>query len=384
MGKRSSATVDKRQTVRKTLDCEVKQISEREFEFVASTETMDRDGEVIRASGWQLDNYLKNPVVTWAHDYRSPPIGRSSSVAVDTEKGQLINTVEFPPDGAYPFADTIRRLVEAGFVKAESVGFVPLEEEGNTEGDLEDTLGLRRGRRADNTPRRIFTKMELLEIAICPIPANPDALAVAKSVGVITEAEFDQLVTKPEEEGGYIRVPVPGEEGKHDGHRIRTIDIDKDKGIKALYCGEDKVVITYLFDKDKGWTMESAQAWVKEHSKKEISQAELKDELDYALAAIRAVGIAAENQSIARALAGEIMRSTGSDMPVEIRIRKDRDRMMEIKGMADKISRLCDAEMEDMPEEEDEKEASITIDDIKTLVQTQMAQAIRKAQGKIG
>lgn len=73
----------------------------------------------------------------------------------------------------------------------------------------------------------------------------------------------------PEENDKNIRIPVSGEEGKHSGHKIRTIIISSDKGIKALYCIDDKKIITYIFAKNKGWTMESAKTWVTEHTKKE-------------------------------------------------------------------------------------------------------------------
>ncbi|NKI20347.1 hypothetical protein HFN20_03700 [Paenibacillus dendritiformis] len=48
----------------------------RVLRFIGSTETEDRDQDVIRATGWQLENYKKNPVFLWAHDYTVPPIGR--------------------------------------------------------------------------------------------------------------------------------------------------------------------------------------------------------------------------------------------------------------------------------------------------------------------
>lgn len=217
--------------VHKVLDCEVKKLDERTFEFTASTESMDREGEIIMASGWDLKNFKKNPVVTYAHDYKSLPIGRAPKVWV--ENGMLKNTVEFPPDGTYEFADVVRRLVAAGFLKTESVGFIPKEWD---DGD------------GEKSPKRTHKKQELLEIAIVPVPSNPDALVAAKSAGIITEKELE-LITKPEETENYIRIPVKAEEGKHDGHRIRMIDIDKDKGIRALYCGECKVIITYLFDR---------------------------------------------------------------------------------------------------------------------------------------
>jgi len=304
-------------------DCEVKKLGDRQYEFTASTETQDRDGEVIDAAGWDLKNFKKNPVIMYAHDYSSLPIGKASKVWVHS--GKLKNNVEFPPEGTYEFADIVERLVSEGFLKTESVGFIPRKWE---DGD------------GEKAPRRKYTQQELLEISIVPVPSNPDALREALEKGVISEEELEIVskpevdnctkdipaITKPEETDEYFRVPVSGEEGKHDGHRIRTIDVSKKEGIKALYCGECKKVITYLFSKDDDfdWTMESAKEWVKEHEKNfrqpsSPSQAELKDELDYILSVIRTVGIGDEVKEIAIAVKDEIERLTGSDIPEEIK-----------------------------------------------------------------
>jgi len=67
----------------------------------------------------------------------------------------------------------------------------------------------------------------------------------------------------PEETDKYIRIPVT------ECDITATIVISKDEGIKALYCGKDKKVATYLFQKDKGWTMAKAKKWVKEHKEKD-------------------------------------------------------------------------------------------------------------------
>ena len=80
------------------------------------------------------------------------------------------------------------------------------------------------------------------------------------------DKEFlEDLTTKPETTDNYHRIPVESPD-KHEGHRIRTITISASQGIKALYCGECKKVITYLFDVKK-WTMEEAKRWVREHKR---------------------------------------------------------------------------------------------------------------------
>ena len=69
-------------------------------------------------------------------------------------------------------------------------------------------------------------------------------------------------VEKPEVTETQVRIPVGAE-----CDVTATLTIDADKGIKALYCGGEKRIRTYLFDKDK-WTMETARAWIKDHRSK--------------------------------------------------------------------------------------------------------------------
>ena len=64
----------------------------------------------------------------------------------------------------------------------------------------------------------------------------------------------------PETTETSLRVPVSDEVGKHKGHKIRTIVISAKKGIKALYCITCKKNITYIFAKNKNWTMATAGA----------------------------------------------------------------------------------------------------------------------------
>lgn len=309
------------ETIRKVLSFEVKEVKERTLEFVGSTEDKDRVGDVVMASGWNLKDFKKNPVFLWAHNYSSPPIGKATKVWL--EEGKLKFHIQFADEETYAFADTIYKLYKGGFIRASSVGFMPVEwediKEKHGEGDDElRTIGKR------------YTKQNLLELSGCPVPADPNALVEAKTKGLITadelkdlsRTELRELVTKPEETEEYYRVPVPGEEGKHTDHKIRTIDISKEKGIKALYCIDDKVNITYMFDKSKWKSMKECQDWVKEHHKPmkaTPSQAELIDEFDYLAQTIAGVGLGAEATKSAWALVDEILRLAGGDIPEDIR-----------------------------------------------------------------
>ena len=345
--------------LKRLVTVEVKELGDRQLEIAGSTEDVDRMGDIIKTSGWKLGPFKKNPVFMWAHDYSQPPIGRALKVWVDKETKRLMFNVEFAGPDVYEFADTIYKLYKGGFLHATSVGFIPLNWEGKDE--------------ENPNPKwegNVFTSQELLELSAVPVPANANALASARDSGLITVKEFEAMtrepsehaldaapyllatVNKPEENDDTIRIPVKDEEGKHTDHKIRTIDIDKDKGIKALYCVDCKVIITYLFDKDndEGWTMASAQAWVDEHAKsytlvdvtavgdteqhfairaelpgmeepkpRAISQEQLRDDIDYVHKAIMKAGLNEDTQAQALDMASEIiMRSTGNDIPADI------------------------------------------------------------------
>jgi len=68
----------------------------------------------------------------------------------------------------------------------------------------------------------------------------------------------------PEVTDKYIRIPVAK---KKKGDRIRTITISAKEGIKALYAGNRKKIVTYLFLRSKGWTMAKAKKWIKDHKR---------------------------------------------------------------------------------------------------------------------
>ncbi len=169
--------------IRKILTTQVKTVEgkERVLDFIGTTELPDRDGEVIKADAWQVERYIKNPVVQWAHRYDEPPIGKTLSITQNA-KHETIFEVEFATKDTYEFADTIFKLCKGGFLSATSVGFIPIESQpGKKEGD----------------PKRTFLKVELLEISIVPVPTNPDALVTARKAGLISVKEFE-FVTKVE------------------------------------------------------------------------------------------------------------------------------------------------------------------------------------------
>ncbi len=163
----------------------------RRVRFVFSDGSVDRMGDTIDPTGWDVGPFLKNPVALWAHDSSQPPIGRASNVFV--EDGCLAGDIEFAEPETYAFADTIYRLVLGRFINAVSVGFLPLEYEW-----AEDE---------ENRPWGLdFKLQELLEISVVPVPANANALATARSKGIDTKPLME-WAERTLDGGGKIIVP---------------------------------------------------------------------------------------------------------------------------------------------------------------------------------
>ena len=125
-----------------------------EFEVIATTDGIDRDGEVIKVEGWKFENYLKNPIILWGHNYYSLEsiIGAATEIKVETGKVVIKGVFANTESG-----QLARQLYDDGILKAVSVGFIPLQREGN-----------------------VITEAELLELSFVSVPANPDAITLAK------------------------------------------------------------------------------------------------------------------------------------------------------------------------------------------------------------
>ena len=142
---------------------------------VGSTEAMDREGDVIKAEGWNTDNFNRNPVLLWAHNVNElrPPIGRVKRLWVDGDR--LMFQPQF--DLEDEFAADLYRKYKQGFLNSFSVGFIPLEREGNT-----------------------FLEQELLEISAVPVPANAEANVSLRAKGFKTKT-WDEIITEDVWEG---------------------------------------------------------------------------------------------------------------------------------------------------------------------------------------
>lgn len=154
-----------------------KDIGDGKLELVASDETVDRDGDIIRAKGWDLKNFKKNPIILYAHQYDSLPVAKAEKTWVEGDK--LKSQFTFAP---HQDAQDIYALYKGGFLNAFSVGFIPVK--WNDIPSEDDTKFY---------PSREFVKQELLEISCVPVPSNPAALQNAMSKGLHVPDELQRI-----------------------------------------------------------------------------------------------------------------------------------------------------------------------------------------------
>jgi HK97 family phage prohead protease len=150
------------------------------LDFIASDETVDRYDEVIKQDGWELDNFMGNPVIPDCHNYGTVAniLGRDILPKdQQVQDGHLCTRIEFAVDN--PMGLLAYKMSKGGFIKSMSVGFIPLEwVNGNAAGQ----------------PARTYTKSELLEKSLVVVPANPGAtIGLALKSGAIERADLKSL-----------------------------------------------------------------------------------------------------------------------------------------------------------------------------------------------
>lgn len=193
----------------KALPISIKQGDKDTLVFTISTRAQDRDEDILEPSGCRLDNYMKNPVVLFAHDYRSLPIGRSKSVSVTADA--VVAEVEFAPT---QMGQEVKQLCQAGFLKAASVGFIPLKYE---------PIG-------DNSWGHRIYEWELLEWSIVPVPSNPTALISEAKAKGLKVAAIEEALEKGAISYGQAHpdgTPKAPEDEKWDGAaEVAAADVD--------------------------------------------------------------------------------------------------------------------------------------------------------------
>jgi len=200
--------LEKGQLNKKDVSIITEDLGNRCVQFTISKEVEDRDGDILRASGVDFTNYMKNPVFLSFHNSREFPLGKVTKFWVEGNSVKAI--VYFPtleelstnPEQASEKAklvDFTYHCYKTGMLNAVSVGFIPLEwTESETGFDI--------------------LKWELLEFSAVAVPANQDAIAEAvKSFGLdksvikeyfTTEKGLDEKLSDVEKELAEVKQTV--------------------------------------------------------------------------------------------------------------------------------------------------------------------------------
>lgn len=180
---------------RLTFSAEAKIINaaERRAQYVASNQALDCYNEIVRAAGWQFDRFVRNAPFVDSHDYSSIIRLLGNVTAWKVQGDSLIEDVQFVPEGISAFADFAWKMTETGFLRAVSVGFMPVrvrsrwrDEKDFAEACSELRLTAEQAARV----QCIHWEQSQTELSAVLIGANPDAVALAHKSGAVRDEDL--------------------------------------------------------------------------------------------------------------------------------------------------------------------------------------------------
>jgi len=123
--------------------------------FRITSDVLDRHRDRVKPNSLKTENYEKNPVLLWNHNDCEPAIG---TCRIFQENGEWFMEPNF--DGIGELSKDVAAKVAAGTLRTCSIRFRFLKYAYNEDGGLD------------------YEEVELLEVSITNIPANPEALRV--------------------------------------------------------------------------------------------------------------------------------------------------------------------------------------------------------------
>jgi len=171
---------------------------------IVSTETMDRERDILIAKGCDTRDHKRNPIVLLNHRKDWPGIAR----AQDPDGHYTLKSFEDRIEAVNYFDQSSKlalqsfRLVESGALRGVSPGFQTVPG------------SVHKVKAHDGHPAFIYDKWRLIEISHCPIGMNPDALVVAVEKGFGGESLVPELkdmlvpylpAKKAQVTGGFVK-----------------------------------------------------------------------------------------------------------------------------------------------------------------------------------
>jgi len=160
-------------------------------EYVASDESVDSYGEIVRARGADFSRFEKNAPFVDSHNYES--IGKCLGRVVDyaVKNNTVVETVKWAIDvGENLMAHWGFEMTKAGYLKAVSIGFMPTKYATKWDSnptafqealeDIEIPAGA--------SVNVVYLGWQQLELSACCIGANMNAVAKAYKAGILDDA----------------------------------------------------------------------------------------------------------------------------------------------------------------------------------------------------
>jgi HK97 family phage prohead protease len=163
----------------------------------ANKAVVDRGGDIIPKSAWQLDNFKKNAIILWNHD-KSRPIGKAQVIEAKEEGLYIKARISSSADAEI---SKIRDLIKEGVLNAFSVGFDLIDAESIDKGITE------------------IKAAELFEVSIVSLPMNQDSLFV-----VSKSYDYDEVKAQVTKGADDAPAKAPAEDAEKATEETKAAD----------------------------------------------------------------------------------------------------------------------------------------------------------------
>jgi hypothetical protein len=187
---------------------------------VISDSSVDRHHDTVNVDGWDTGGY--NDIVQLNHGHigfagvRETTIPVAKSLKTWKYAGKLKSTAMFTPKDVYPFGHMVGQLVDQGYMKGCSVGFIPKAWEEDPE--RKDRWGY---------PAINFKEQELVEYSIVQVGSNRNALVEEGLQDTIEQALSFEQALDAAKSSGIDTTPVAQE-------MERILDEDKPESMREF------------------------------------------------------------------------------------------------------------------------------------------------------
>ena len=146
---------------------EINQDGKELFWFKVTSEALDRQNEIVKSNSYDINKFMENPVMFFQHNSYSLPIGLWIDYKIENKSLYLAGWFHEKTDElGNELSKTIKDYVKDGIIKATSIGF--RAKQSHTE-------------RVENRNVLIYDEIDLIEVSVVTIGANPEALAKMKN-----------------------------------------------------------------------------------------------------------------------------------------------------------------------------------------------------------